>query len=208
MPVIKLLIVDDHQVVREGIQQMLRLESDIEVVGQADNFEDALKQAQLHSPDVVLMDIQMPGVSGLDTTRMLKEILPDCHVIMLTLYDEYITEAFEAGAEGYLHKDLKRDELVRAIWAVQQGKVPLSPLSKEMFSEITATKKEAQEPLLSQRELSVLQMIANGNSTQQIKAELFLSDSTVKRDVRSIFDKLDVRNRSEAVAEAYRRKLI
>ena len=97
---------------------------------------------------------------------------------------------------------------MRAIWAVLQGKVPLSPLSKDMFSEIAATKKEAQEPLLSQRELSVLQMIANGNSTQQIKTELFLSDSTVKRDVRSIFDKLDVRNRSEAVAEAYRRKLI
>ena len=208
MPVTRILIVDDHQVVREGIQQMLKLESDIEVVGQADNYEDALKQAQLHCPSVVLMDIQMPGVNGLDATRMLKKILPDCHIIMLTLYEEYIAEAIEAGAEGYLLKDIKRDELVRAIHAVQQGKVPLSPLSKGMFSEIAAAKKEEQEPLLSQRELSILQMIANGNNTQQIRAQLFLSDATVKRDVRSIFDKLNVRNRSEAVAEAYRRKLI
>ncbi|MFC1979240.1 response regulator [Chloroflexota bacterium] len=208
MPVIRLLIVDDHQVVREGIQQMLKLESDIEVVGQAANFEDALKQAQLHSPDVVLMDIQMPGVSGLEATRMLKKILPDCHVIMLTLYEEYIAEAFESGAEGYLLKDIKRDELVQAIRAVEQGKVPLSPLSKDVFSEIASKKKEAQEPLLSQRELTILNMIANGNNTGQIKTQLFLSDATVKRDVRSIFDKLNVSNRSEAVAEAYKKRLI
>jgi two-component system response regulator DegU len=208
MPVTRVLIVDDHQVVREGIQQMLKLESDIEVVGQADNFEDALKQAQLHCPSVILMDIQMPGINGLEATRMLKKILPDCHVVMLTLHEEYIAQAMEAGAEGYLLKDIKRDELVRAIQAVEQGKVPLSPLSKSMFSDIAATKKEEQNPLLSQRELTILQMVANGNTTQQIKTQLFLSDATVKRDVRSIFDKLDVGNRSEAVAEAYRRKLI
>ena len=136
MPVTKVLIVDDHQVVREGIQQMLKLENDIEVVGEADNFEDALKKAELYSPSVILMDIQMPNVNGLEATRRLKKKLPDCHIIMLTLYEEYISEAFEAGAEGYLLKDIKRDELVKAIHAVEQGKVPLSPLSKGMLKEM------------------------------------------------------------------------
>jgi DNA-binding NarL/FixJ family response regulator len=208
MSVIRILIVDDHQVVREGIQQMLKLESDIEVVGQADNFEDALQQAELHSPSVILMDIQMPGVNGIDATRRLKTKLPDCHIIMLTLYEEYIAEAMEAGADGYLLKDIKRDELVRAIQAVEQGRVPLSPLSKDVLGEIATAKKDAEELSLSERELSILQMIANGNNTEQIRAQLFLSDATVKRDVRAIFDKLNVRNRSEAVAEAYKRKLI
>lgn len=208
MPVIKVLIVDDHQVVREGIERMLRLESDIEVVAQADNYQEALKQAEKHYPNIILMDIQMPGISGLEATRKLKEILPDCRIIILTLYEEYIAEAMEAGADGYLLKDIKRDELVRAIQAVEEGKVPLSPLSKDMLSEIAAPKKEALESALSERELSILKLIADGNNTQQIREQLFLSDATVKRDVRSIFDKLNVRNRSEAVAEAYRRKLI
>jgi len=127
---------------------------------------------------------------------------------MLTLYEEYIAEAIEAGAEGFLLKDIKRDELVRAIHAVEQGKVPLSPLSKDILSGMASAQKQAEESQLSQRELSILQMIAKGNNTAQIRAQLFLSDATIKRDVRSIFDKLDVGNRSEAVAEAYRRKLI
>jgi DNA-binding NarL/FixJ family response regulator len=208
MPVIRVLIVDDHQVVREGIQQMLKLEGDIVVVGEADNFEDALQQAKLLSPNIILMDIQMPGVNGIEATRLLKKSMPDCYIIMLTLYEEYIAEAIEAGADGYLLKDIKRDELIRAIRAVEQGKVPLSPLSKDVLSEIATTRENAEELQLSDRELSILQLIANGNNTGQIKTQLFLSDATVKRDVRSIFDKLSVRNRSEAVAEAYKRKLI
>jgi len=208
MPVTRVLIVDDHQVVREGIQQMLKLESDIVVVGEADNFEDALQQAKLLSPNIILMDIQMPGINGIEATRILKKNMPDCHIIMLTLYEEYIAEAIEAGADGYLLKDIKRDELIRAIRAVEQGKVPLSPLSKEVLGEIATAREDAEELQLSDRELSILQLIANGNNTGQIKTQLFLSDATVKRDVRSIFDKLSVRNRSEAVAEAYKRKLI
>ena len=208
MPAIRVLIVDDHQVVREGIQQMLKLEDDIEVVGEADSFENALKQVELFSPDIILMDIKMPGVDGVEATRRLKEKRPDCHIIMLTLHEEYIAEAIEAGAEGYLLKDIKRDELVRAIRAVEQGKIPLSPLSKDILTEFTASRKDAEQVRLSERELSILRMIANGDNTRKIRTQLFISDATVKRDVRRILDKLDVHNRSEAVAEAYRRKLI
>ena len=136
---IRVLMVDDHQVVREGLRRMLDLEHDIEVVGEAANFEEALAQIELSSPDIVLMDIKMPGKDGIETTRLVKEKQPNCKVIMLTLYEDYLVQAIEAGAEGYLLKDVKREELVQAIRAVQQGKTPLSPLSRESLAELTAS---------------------------------------------------------------------
>ena len=133
---IRILIADDHAVVREGLRRMLELEEDIRVVGEAANVGEALTQAELLSPDIVLMDIKMPGTDGVEATRRLKEKLPTCNIIMLTLYEDYITEAIEAGAVGYLLKDVKRQELTRAIRAVKQGKAPLSPLSQEVFTDL------------------------------------------------------------------------
>ncbi len=207
MTAIRVLIVDDHQVVREGLQRMLKLEDDIQVVGEATNMEEALTQAELLSPDIVLMDIKMPEKDGIEATRRLKERQPACKVIMLTLYEEYLTQAIEAGAEGYLLKDVKREELVSAIRAVQQGRTPLSPLSRESLTEF-ATLISAGRSYLTERELAILRLIANGTTTNEIGAQLFLSQATIKRDTRRIFDKLGVHNRSEAVAEAYKRKLI
>jgi DNA-binding NarL/FixJ family response regulator len=207
MAAIRVLIVDDHQVVREGLQRMLKLEDDIQVVGEATNMEEALTQAELLSPDIVLMDIKMPEKDGIEATRRLKERQPACKVIMLTLYEEYLTQAIEAGAEGYLLKDVKREELVSAIRAVQQGRTPLSPLSRESLTEF-ATLISAGRSYLTERELAILRLIANGTTTNEIGAQLFLSQATIKRDTRRIFDKLGVHNRSEAVAEAYKRKLI
>ncbi len=207
MATIRVLIVDDHQVVREGLQHMLKLEEDIQVVGEATNMEEALTQAELLSPDIVLMDIKMPERDGVETTRKLKERQPACKVIMLTLYEEYLAQAIEAGAEGYLLKDIKREELVSAIRAVQQGRTPLSPLSRESLTEF-ATLISAGRSYLTERELAILRLIANGATTNEIGAQLFLSQATIKRDTRRIFDKLGVHNRSEAVAEAYKRKLI
>ena len=207
MATIRVLIVDDHQVVREGLQHMLKLEEDIQVVGEATNMEEALTQAELLSPDIVLMDIKMPEKDGIEATRRLKERQPACKVIMLTLYEEYLTQAIEAGAEGYLLKDVKREELVSAIRAVQQGRTPLSPLSRESLTEF-ATLISAGRSYLTERELAILRLIANGTTTNEIGAQLFLSQATIKRDTRRIFDKLGVHNRSEAVAEAYKRKLI
>jgi len=207
MAAIRVLIVDDHQVVREGLQRMLKLEEDIQVVGEATNVEEALTQAELLSPDIVLMDIKMPERDGIEATRRLKEKQPACKVIMLTLYEEYLAQAIEAGAEGYLLKDVKREELVSAIRAVQQGRTPLSPLSRESLSEF-ATLISAGRSYLTERELEILRLIANGATTKEIGDQLFLSQATVKRDTRRIFDKLGVHNRSEAVAEAYKKKLI
>ena len=208
MSSIRVLMVDDHQVVREGLRRMLDLERDIEVVGEAGSFDEALIQIESSSPDIVLMDIKMPGKDGIETTRLVKEKQPDCKVIMLTLYEDYLVQAIEAGAEGYLLKDVKREELAQAIRAVQQGKTPLSPLSRESLTELTASIKGTGRSYLSERELEILKLIADGATTREIGEQLFLSETTVKRDVQHIFDKLDVRNRSEAVAEAYKRKLI
>ncbi|MFC1860386.1 response regulator transcription factor [Chloroflexota bacterium] len=123
---IRILLVDDHQVVREGLKHMLEREDDMVIVGQSANGEEALSQVAKLSPNIVLMDIKMPGVDGIELTRQLKEKQPRCNVIMLTLYDEYLAEAIEAGAVGYLLKDTKRAELTQAIRQVHQGEVVIS----------------------------------------------------------------------------------
>ncbi len=209
MDTIRILLVDDHQVVREGLRRMLELEADMEVVGEASDAKEALTQLELLSPEVILMDIKMPGVDGIELTRQLKEKQPSCSVIMLTLYDEYLTEAIEAGAVGYLLKDVKREELVKAIRAVHQGRSPLNlSLSRDQLAEFAAPVESKQRAYLSERELAILRMIADGVTTEEIANQLFLSQASVKRSVRLTFEKLDVHNRSEAVSEAYKRKLI
>ncbi len=209
MDTIRILVVDDHQVVREGLRHMLELEADMEVVGEASDAKETLTQVESLSPEIILMDIKMPGVDGIELTRQLKEKQPSCNIIMLTLYDEYLAEAIEAGAIGYLLKDVKREELVRAIRAVHQGRSPLNlSLSRDQLAGFAASPDSKQRDYLSERELIILRMIADGVITEEIAAQLFLSQATVKRSVRLIFEKLGVHNRSEAVSEAYKRNLI
>ena len=209
MDTIRILLVDDHQVVREGLRRMLELEADMEVVGEAGDAKEALTQVDSLSPEVILLDIKMPGMDGIELTRQLKEKQPACNIIMLTLYDEYLTEAIEAGAVGYLLKDVKREELVRAIRAVHQGRSTLNlSLSRDQLAELAPPAGSQQRVYLSERELTILRMIADGVTTQEIASQLFLSQASVKRSVRLTFEKLGVRNRSEAVSEAYKRKLL
>ncbi len=124
--IIRILVVDDHQVVREGLRHLLGQEEDMEIVGQGANGEEALFQAEILSPDIMLMDIKMPGVNGIELTRQITQKHPSCKVIMLTLYDEYLTQAMEAGAKGYLLKDIKRQELAQAIRQIHSGEVVIS----------------------------------------------------------------------------------
>ncbi len=123
---IRILVVDDHAVVREGLRHMLGQEKDMELVGQGANSEEALFQVEILSPNIVLMDIKMPGMDGIELTRQVKQKYPSCNIIMLTLYDEYLTQAMEAGAVGYLLKDIKREELAQAIRQVHRGEVVIS----------------------------------------------------------------------------------
>jgi len=209
MDTIRILLVDDHQVVREGLRHMLELETDMEVVGEAADAKEAFTQVELLSPEVILMDIKMPGMGGIELTRQLKEKQPSCNVIMLTLYDEYLAQAIEAGAVGYLLKDIRREELIRAIRAVHQGRSLLDlSLSRERLAELAAPAESKQRGYLSERELAILHLIADGVATKEIANQLFLSQASVKRSVGLIFEKLGVRNRSEAVSEAYKRSLI
>ncbi|MBM2825904.1 MAG: LuxR family transcriptional regulator [Dehalococcoidales bacterium] len=207
MDTIRILLVDDHQVVREGLRRMLELEPDFEIVGDAGTAKDALDQVETLSPEVILMDIKMPGIDGIELTRQIKGKSPATNVIMLTLYDEYLSQAIEAGAKGYLVKDINREELLKAIRAVHEGRSPISlSLTHDQLAKLTAP--DSPQTKLSDRESTILRLIADGVTTEGIAHQLFLSEASVKRSVRFIFDKLGVHNRSEAVAEAYTRGLI
>jgi DNA-binding NarL/FixJ family response regulator len=209
MEVINILLVDDHQVVREGLRRMLELEADLNVVGEASDAQEALPQVESLLPEIVLMDIKMSGGDGIELTRQLKQKYPDCSVIMLTLYDEFLTQAIEAGAVGYLLKDIKREELVRAIRSVREGRSPLAlSISRERLTELTTSADTKRRYSLSDRELTILRLISEGVTTSEIADQLFLSQASVKRSISLVFEKLGVRNRSEAVSEAYKRSLI
>jgi DNA-binding NarL/FixJ family response regulator len=209
MEEIRILLVDDQQVVREGLRRMLELENDLNVVGEAADASEALPQVESLSPEIVLMDIKMGGVDGIELTRRLRQKHPDINVIMLTLYDEYLTQAIEAGAVGYLLKDIKREELVRAIRSVRDGRSPLAlSLTRDHLTELTSATDWKRKFSLSDRESTILHLIADGVTTAEISDQMFLSQASVKRSISLIFEKLGVRNRSEAVSEAYKRKLI
>ena len=209
MNAIRIVLVDDHQVVREGLRRMLELEPDIEIVGEASDAKELLTQVDSFSPEIILMDIKLPEVDGIELTRQIKQKQPACNVIMLTLYDEYLTQAIGAGATGYLLKDIKREELIKAVRTVHQGRSPLDlSLTRECLSELATPTETKQRFSLSEREIAVLRLIADGITTREIASQLFFSQAAVKRSVGLILDKLGVRNRSEAVAEAYKRRLI
>ena len=209
MDTTRIFLIDDHEVVRDGLQRMLELEEDLEVVGEAGDAREALTGVETLLPEIVLMDIKMGTTDGIQLTRQLREKQPNLNIIMLTLYDEYLTQAIEAGAVGYLLKDIKRDELIRAIRAVKEGRSPLDlTVSRDNLSELVASPETKQHSQLTERELTILREIASGVTTRELATHLFLSQASVKRSVGIIFDKMGVRNRSEAVAEAYKRGLI
>ena len=207
MDIIRIMLVEDHQVVREGLRRMLELEQDMRVVAEAANAEEALAQASSVAPDLILMDIKMPGMDGIELTRQLMAQHPEFNIIVLTLYDEYLAHAIEAGAVGYLRKDLRREELVEAVRMAVAGKSPLNiTLDRSHLASVLGG--GASQPLLSERELAVLEMAAGGAVNKEIADRLALSQTSVNRAFRHAFTKLGVRNRSEAVAEALKRSLL
>ena len=209
MNAIRIVLVDDHQVVREGLRRMLEIEPDFTIIGEAADAKELLVKMESLSPDVILMDIKLPEVDGIELTRQIKQKHPSCNIIMLTLYDEYLTQAIGAGATGYLIKDIKREELVKAIRTVHNGRSTLDlSLSRESLSELANPADGKHQDSLSEREMAVLRLIADGTTTKEIASQLFFSPACVKRSVGLILDKLGARNRSEAVSEAYKRRLI
>lgn len=204
---IRLLIVDDHPVVRDGLRGMFADTADFEVVGEADDGEEALTLAQSLQPDVVLMDLHMPGVDGVSAIQQLSERGIQSHVLVLTTYDmdSDVLPALEAGATGYLLKDAPREDLIRAVRAVANGESVLSPsVASRLIDQVRNPPRET----LSPRESEILKLIAGGATNREIAKTLFISEATIKTHLLHIYEKLGVRDRAAAVGEAYRRGLI
>jgi DNA-binding NarL/FixJ family response regulator len=208
---IKVLIADDHPVVRRGLANLLDGEQDIEVVGQACNGVEALELARDRKPDVVLIDLRMPEMDGVEAIRRMRAESQELRFIILTTYDneEWVFEGIRAGARGYLLKDSEPEELVSAIRAIMRGESLIEPVVAtrllDRFSEL-ATREAGQglDPP-TERELEVLQLMARGASNSEIAGELVITIKTVKTHVAHLLGKLQAKNRTEAVTEAARR---
>lgn len=207
--VIRVLIADDHALVRDGTRELLDREDDIDVVGEAADGETAVERAVALAPDVVLMDIGMPVLNGVEATRRIKRELPGTAVLVLTVHDEdaYVFAVLEAGAAGYLLKDVPAEEVVRAVRAVTAGESVLHPSVTEKVLQRfrgggTAAPSGALD--LSDRELEVLRTAASGRSNKEVAAELGISPRTVQEHLRNVFRKLDAASRTEAVITALR----
>ena len=213
---IRVLIVDDHALFRRGLMLVLESEEGIDVVGEADDGEDAIAKAEQLAPDVVLMDVRMPRISGIEATRRLAEALPTTKIIMLTVSDEEedLYEAIKAGATGYLLKEISIEEVADAVRAVTQGQTLISPsMASKLIAEFTNLAKRATDrqqvpvPRLTERELDVLRLVAQGITNREIAEQLFIAENTVKNHVRNILEKLHLHSRMEAVLYAVREKL-
>jgi DNA-binding NarL/FixJ family response regulator len=204
---IRLLIVDDHPVVRDGLSGIFAGDPEFEVVGQAANGLEAVTKARELQPDVVLMDLRMPEMGGVEAIKQLRKGMPSVHVIVLTTYDtdNEVLSAIEAGATGYLLKDAPRDELIRAVRAAHRGE---SVLSLSVAGRLMGRARRPATDAISPRELEVIKLIAAGANNREAAAKLFVSEATIKTHLLHVFEKLGVRDRAAAVSEAYKRQLI
>jgi DNA-binding NarL/FixJ family response regulator len=215
--VIRVLIADDQTLVRDGFRMILDAQEDIEVVGEAADGLEAVARARELRPDVVLMDVRMPGRDGLDATRELLLELPETHVLILTTFDlnEYVYEAMRAGASGFLLKDVPRSQLIDGVRTVATGDALLAPaITRRLIEEFVRRPPASVRSLpatldeLTPRELEVLKLVARGRSNAEIASELYVSDATVKTHVAHALTKLDLRDRVQAVVFAYESGLV
>jgi DNA-binding NarL/FixJ family response regulator len=213
----RVLVVDDHALFRRGLEMVLAQEQDIDVVGEAADGAEALELAQELVPDVILMDVRMPKRGGIDACSAIKAVIPSVRIVMLTISDEEedLFEAVKAGASGYLLKEISIDEVATAIRAVAGGQSLLSPLmASKLLSEFATMARRGKDaeqvplPRLTERELEVLKLVARGLNNRDIAKELFISENTVKNQVRNILEKLQLHSRMEAVVYAVREKLL
>ena len=208
MSPIRVLIVDDHEVVRLGLRAALEPEDDLEVVGDAGDADAALREADVHRPDVVLMDVRMPGTDGIQACRALRESLPDTRVVMLTSYtdEQAVFASIMAGASGYLLKNTRRAELLRAVRSAAAGESLLDPgvtgRVLDRLKELSSKEEEREVGLLSDREKEVLTLVAKGLTNKEIASRLVISDNTARNHVSHILDKLGLTRRSEAASFA------
>jgi DNA-binding NarL/FixJ family response regulator len=213
---IRVVLVDPHALFRRGVRLVLDDEADIEVVGECDDGLEAVDRIVELVPDLVLMDVRLPGVSGIEATRRARSLVPSVRVAILTVSedDEDLFAAVRAGATGYLLKEVSIEELPAAVRAVARGDSLISPsMASRLLGEFNALSRRVEEqrgtaPRLSDRELEVLRLVARGMSNKDIAAELVIAENTVKNHVRNILEKLQLRSRMEAAMYAVREKLV
>lgn len=212
MSAIKVLIVDDHNLVREGLKAVFEQGDEVEIVGEAGSGEEALEMVGKVEPDVILMDISMPGMNGIQATKLIRERHPGSKIVMLTMLDQegYVYEAVKAGATGYMLKNTSSDDLVHAIQTVNDGKALLHPdATAQLLKEfVSLADNKAKDYGLSGREMEVLEQLSLGNTNKEIAKTLWISEQTVKTHVSHIFDKLGTSDRTETVATALRNGLV
>jgi DNA-binding NarL/FixJ family response regulator len=215
--VIRVLIADDQALFRRGLYVVLGTEEFVEVVAEAENGEEAVAKAAELAPDVVLMDVRMPKINGIEAARQIRDLLPTTKILMLTVSDEEddLYEAIKAGANGYLLKEISVEEVAEAIRAVIRGQSLISPsMASKLLNEFTSLARQAAEreqfpsPVLTARELEVLKLVAKGMSNKEVADQLYISENTVKNHVRNILEKLHLHSRMEAVMYAVRKRLL
>jgi DNA-binding NarL/FixJ family response regulator len=206
--VVKVVICDDQTIVREGLAMMLKLESDIQVVGTAEDGVEAVKITEKEKPDIVLMDLKMPFMNGVEATQKIRSQYPDIKVLVLTTYDddEWVFDAIKAGASGYLLKDTPRDDLIKAVRGTVGGKTYIDPdIAGKVLGQVSSHQTHEATLVtskLTEREVEVLRLIAKGLSNVEISGRLFLSEGTIRNHVSSILSKLEVADRTQAAVIA------
>ncbi len=215
MTQIRILLVDDHPLLRQGIRKVLEFEPEMKVVGEAGTGEEALKLARNLQPLIIIMDINLPDISGIETTRLIKTELPDTKVLALTIHDndEYVVQMVRAGATGYILKDVDPGGLVKAVRAAAAGESYLSPsIAGKVFDALNRLARQGEsrprERLLTNREQEVLELIVQGCSNAKIAELLVISEKTVKNHVTSVLRKLDVKDRTQSAVYALKNKLV
>jgi DNA-binding NarL/FixJ family response regulator len=211
MAKIRVLVVDDHPIVRQGVRSLLSNYADLEIVGEADTGLTALRHAADLMPSVILLDIRMPGETGIDLVKRLRQTAPAAKVLMLTSFDdrEYVTGALRAGAHGYVLKSISDETLVNAIRAVYFGERVLSPqVLDQMIQHFATDTLESKIVDLTEDERGIMRLLADGASNAKIASDLYMSETTVKRKLQEVFEKLAVHSRAQAAAEVVRRHLI
>ncbi|MGH9150250.1 MAG: response regulator [Acidimicrobiales bacterium] len=215
--VIRVLIADDQPLFRRGLNVVLQTEDLIEVVAEAEDGEEAIAKAAEFAPDVVLMDVRMPRVNGIEAARAIRSVAPTTKILMLTVSDEEsdLFEAIKAGAVGYLLKEVSVEEVADSVRAVVQGQTLISPsMASKLLAEFLSLDRRVNEkaqypsPTLTSRELEVLKLVAKGMSNREIADNLYISENTVKNHVRNILEKLHLHSRMEAVIYAVRERLL